>query len=96
MKSIDMYILYDSIIVYRALFNGAVVRLVQSNTENKNVKILELYAEITKSKKLTIQDVIHIDIFGYFLIILAQSSPGMSKMIKLLEFCWSQSKALKK
>ena len=50
MKSIDMYILHDSIIVYRALFNGAVVRLVQSNTENKNVKILELYVEITKSK----------------------------------------------
>ena len=31
LKSIDMYILHDSIIDCRALFNGAVVRLVQSN-----------------------------------------------------------------
>ena len=53
MKSIDMFILHDTIIDYRALFNGAVVSGGPSCTiqyGKQNVEILELYVEIKKSK----------------------------------------------
>ena len=50
MKSIDMYILHDSIIDYRALFNGAVIRLVKSNTENKMSKFLNYMSKSRKVK----------------------------------------------
>ena len=54
------------------------VRLVQSNTETK-CRNLELYVEIKKSKNELFKiSYVHIDIFGYFLIILAQSSLRIS------------------